>query len=90
MQEQAREELTFQVRLYFSFPVGLKPRPSTTPPTKSKYRKSPYAGGRDRRGGGLVLDCHYIIEVKCPSYRSAVVSELRSFLDALGGDEHIL
>ena len=71
-------------------PVGVKPRPSIAPPSKTKFRKSPYAGGKDRRGGGLVLDCEYIIQLKSPSYRSAVKSEVRQFLEEHDGDETIL
>ena len=70
-------------------PVGTKPRPSTTPHTKAKFRKSPYAKGKDSRGGGLVLDCTYIIILKVPSDRLAVASEIRRFLEEVDGDEQV-
>jgi len=72
------------------FSIGSKPRPSIAPLTKTKFKRSPYAGGKDRRGGGLVLDCQYIIMLKSPTYRSAVESKVRHFLDEHDGEEKIL
>ena len=67
----------------------MKPRPSRTPHTKAKFRKSPYQNGRDNRGGGLVLDCSYVVSLRVPTDRMAVISEIRQFLDDVGGDEQV-
>ena len=43
---------------YYSFAVGERPLPSVRPSTKQKFNKQ---GRMDRRGGGLVLECNYVL-----------------------------
>ena len=45
--------------------TAMKPRVSTRPCTQQSFQKRP---GLDRRGGGVVLDCIYIVHVHVTSY----------------------
>ena len=60
-----------------------KPRASSRPPTQQSFQKRVY--GLDRRGGGVVLDCLYTINVTS-SGRSAAVRRLEDMIEKIGGD----
>ena len=65
-----------------------KARPSVRPRSKAKFLKSTN-GGKDHRGGGLVLNCQYIINLKDPKYRPDMAYEVEKFLQEYDGDEEI-
>ena len=86
-----------QVNAIKCFPTGDKPRRSTVVPPKQSFRKEPY-GRKDRRGGGVVLDCRYVLKPHGRS-REEVITAINNFLadhdgtESLvaideGGDEH--
>ena len=65
--------------------TAMKPRVSTRPCTQQSFQKRP---GLDRRGGGVVLDCIYIVHVHVTSCRSAAVRRLEDITE-IGGDERL-
>ena len=67
----------------FSFSVGERPLPSVIPPTKQKFSRN-----QNRRGGGLVLECDYILEV-VDSRRLHVLDEVRAVLNTMEGNETV-
>ena len=64
-----------------------KPRRSTLVPPNQAFRKS-VNGSKDKRGGGVVLDCRYILNVD-PHRRSSVMREVEEFLEDYDGDEAV-
>ena len=68
--------------------TGVKPRPSSQPPSTRKFKKSS-GGQKDLRGGGLILDCRYELHLKSPELRPYVVYEVQKFLRAHDGDEEV-
>ena len=69
------------IRAYSTAP---KPRASSLVKTTQSFRKS--SGGRDQRGGGVVLDCRYVLMVKEENVHR-VVEEIRDFRSEHDGDE---
>ena len=63
-----------------------KPRASVRPPTQQSFQKRTL--GLDRRGGGVVLDCRYIIHVTS-SGRSTAIRRLEDIIEEIGGDERL-
>ena len=43
----------------------------------------------DRRGGGLVLDCHYILGVTATADRLSIVFQIQELIDQNEGDETV-
>ena len=83
----------FKDLLRDGFAVGItarataeKPRASTRPPTKQSFQKR--SVGLDRRGGGVVLDCLYSINVTSAGRLSAI-RKLEAALERIGGDERL-
>ena len=68
--------------------TGVKPRPSSQPPSTRKFKKSS-GGQKDLRGGGLILDCRYELHLKSPELRPYVVYEVEKFRRAHDGDEEV-
>ena len=68
------------------FPTGDKPRKSRLVPSKQSFRKVPY--GKDQRGGGVALDCRYILQPH-GQHRKKVITALNNFLSDHDGDESI-
>lgn len=66
----------------------MKPRPSARPPTKQKFQKSAN-GSKHQRGGGLVLDCQYELNLKDHRYRADLLYEVRKFVAEFNGDEKV-
>ena len=66
--------------------TGEKPRASTRPPTQQSFQKRLH--GLDRRGGGVVLDCVYSINVTS-SGRLSAIRHLEAALERIGGDERL-
>ena len=66
----------------------MKPRPSSTPHTQSKFRKS-LTGGKDCRGGGLVLDCRYELHLSSTLEKANILYEVKKFLREFEGDEEV-
>ena len=58
----------------------MKPQPSRRPSVKTKFRKSA-SGGKDRRGGGLVLMCRYSLHLANERDRASVLDEVSSYLE---------
>ena len=73
----------------YSFSTGLKPCPSRRPPAMAKFRKFGN-GSKDRRGGGLVLDCCYEICLTDGQYRQYLLDEVQCFIKDHDGDEEIV
>lgn len=67
----------------------MKPRQSIKPPTQAKFWKSRIEG-KDKRGGGVVLDCYYTIHVRESSFRQPVLQEVEQFLSSYDGDDEIV
>lgn len=57
--------------------------PSAQPPTKQTYSRG------NRRGGGLVLECQYILVPESGVAREQIVSEIQHVLDAIEGNETV-
>lgn len=74
-----------RVKSITCYSTGHKPRSSRIVESSQRFLKSAQ-GGRDRRGGGVVLDCKYILTVDS-SNRSAVIEEIRDFLKDHDGQE---
>ena len=62
--------------IFFSISVG-DPVPSKKPPSDHKFEKST-SGGYDKRGGGVVIPCIYVLEIVEGKYHH-VLEELRNF-----------
>ena len=73
-----------KVKKVFCISTGTKPRASLSPPTRQSFKKM--ASGRDRRGGGVVLDCKYVLRIR-ESTRDEVVQEIQEFLSNHDGTE---
>ena len=58
--------------------------PSVAPASKQKYSRQ-----LNRRGGGLVLECQYILEVRPGANCDMVVQEVRNVVDNLEGNEMV-
>lgn len=58
--------------------------PSVKPSTLQKYCRR---GNIDKRGGGLVLECQYILELETGIDRQIVLSEIQSLLNKIEGNE---
>ena len=69
----------------FSFSVGERPLPSVAPATKQKFSRQ-----QNRRGGGLVLECDYILHVKNDARRMDVLEEVRAVVNMTEGNETVL
>ena len=68
----------------FSFAVGERPLPSVQPGNKQKFSKQRRI---DRRGGGLVLECNYIL-VPYPSVNQGnIVAKIQNILSQMDGNE---
>ena len=67
------------------FSIGIKPRPSVRPSTNQKFRRS--LSGMNRRGGGLVIDCHYELNLSRSADKTEIVNELKHLLSQNNGDE---
>ena len=74
------------VRKIECFSTGERPRPSIQPHTQQKYREQ---RRMDRRGGGLVLDCHYILKLHATADRASVVGKVRDLIAQNEGDETV-
>ena len=59
---------------HFSYSVGERPLPSRQPPTKQKFSLE-----ENTRGGGLVLDCKYILEVSPDADIGNIVKVVKEF-----------
>ena len=66
----------------------MKPRPSVRPDARSKFQKS-LIGGRDRRGGGLILDCRYELHLSSAIEKANLICEVKKFLREFDGDEEL-
>ena len=67
--------------------VGERPLPSAQPPSKQKFLKM--QRGLDRRGGGLVLECQYILGL-CPGVsKQEIVEECRGRIAEMKGSETV-
>ena len=62
------------------FSTGLKPRPSRRPPTQQTFRRN-RSGGSDRQGGGLILDCKYVLTIINTADRAMIVKRLRDLIE---------
>ena len=69
------------------FATANKPRRSTVVPASQSFRKG-QSGGRDRRGGGVVLDCKYVFKVRTSS-RASVLEKINAFLVGNEGQEAV-
>ena len=58
--------------------------PSVAPATKQKFSRR-----RNQRGGGLVLECHYIIELKAGIDSNGPLMEIQNVLNGLEGNETV-
>ena len=74
--------------LIFSVSTGMKPRPSVRPDTRCKFLKS-RTGGKDLRGGGLVLDCRYELHLSGTIEKENIIHEVKRFLSEFDGDEEL-
>ena len=70
----------------FSFSVGERPKPSFQPATKQKYRRQERM---DRRGGGLVLECNYVLTLLPGVDRSMIVKKIRDVISQMEGNETV-
>ena len=68
----------------FSYSVGERPLPSVAPPTKQKFSKV-----QNRRGGGLVLECQYFLQVAPDVDSEMVMREVKDVLAKMQGNETI-
>ena len=73
-----------KVRRLTCYSTASKPRRSESPPAHQKFAKR--FSGKDRPGGGVVLDCKYVLAVKA-SWRKDVIDEIRDFLSSHNGNE---
>ena len=76
-----------QVKEIYSFAVGERPLPSTRPATKQKFCKQRRI---DKRGGGLVLECNYVLTLYPDVDRNVIVSRIQEIISAMDGDESVL
>ena len=74
-----------QLVFFFSFPVGERPLPSISPAPNQKFSRH-----QNRRGGGLVLECVYILYVADGAPRIHVIEEVRALVSAMEGNETVL
>ena len=72
---------------FFSYSVGERPLPSIQPSTHQKYKRR---GNLDRRGGGLVLECQYILIPGVGINREEVVAEIRELFEELEVSKTVL
>ena len=73
------------VSLRLSIVIQLAPTwQSIIPESSQKFRRSNF-GGRDRRGGGVVLDCDYELTLVNTSQRDHVLEKIRVFLRVHNG-----
>ena len=67
------------------FATGEKPRNNNLVPHNQSFEKG-RSGTKDRRGGGVVLDCKYVLHLAA-GRRSAVVREVENFMETNEGNE---
>ena len=67
------------------FSTGDKPRSNNLVPHNQSFMKGG-AGVRDRRGGGVVLDCRYVIKI-ANGKRSRLLREVEDFFNSYEGPE---
>lgn len=70
----------------FSFSVGERPLPSHQPATTQKFAKR---RGADRRGGGLVLECEYVLTLYPYINGHNIVSEIREVIASMDGGDTV-
>ena len=66
----------------------MRPQPSRRPSTQTKFKKA-WQGGKDKRGGGLVLVCRYQLHLEREEHRSTVLAEVARFLEGHDGEEQL-
>ena len=76
---------TFFYLFFFSHSIGERPLPSTSPATKQKFSRQ-----QSRRGGGLVLECEYDLEVVDGAVSSGVIDEIKAVVEHLEGMETVV
>lgn len=67
--------------------VSVVPKPRASTLGQQAFHKS--AAGKDRRGGGVVLDCKYVLHTEV-SRRREVIDQIRQFLDDHDGKERVV
>ena len=75
----------YSLCLLFSFSVGERPLPSNSTATKQKFSQH-----QNIRGGGLVLECVYILELSDSVPRVNVVEEVRAVVSIMEGNETVV
>ena len=71
--------------LLFSYSVGERPLPSVSPATKQKFSRE-----QNRRGGGLVLECQYVLEIAVGISSGSVVDKVKEVVARMEGNETVL
>lgn len=75
-----------EIKDIYCFAVGERPQRSIRPATFQKYRRRP--NRLDQRGGGMVLECQYILEIGTGN-RVGIVNEIRNTITEMEGDETV-
>ena len=75
-----------KVKEIHSFSVGERPVRSDKPATMQKYCRR---NQLDRRGGGMILECQYVLVLGTSVDRSSVLAEIQSLLNEMEGNETV-